>query len=88
MQPDAPDNGKQGNWLPIPQEGPFSYVLRIYGPGGNAMPMTPEKEPLKPDAISPVAVQAAVGGADAGAQGGNGDGPGRRGLRIVSVDAQ
>lgn len=86
MQPDAPDNGKQGNWLPIPQDGPFSYVLRIYGPGGNAMPMTPEKEPLKPDAISPVAVQAAV--AAANGAGANGDGPGRRGLRTITVDAQ
>ena len=75
--------GKQGNWLPTPRDGPFSYVLRIYGPGGNAMPMQ-EKEPLNPAAISPVAVQAAVGGDAVGA---NGDGPGRRGLRVVTVGA-
>jgi hypothetical protein len=29
-----------GNWLPTPAAGPFSYVLRIYGPGGNAKPVS------------------------------------------------
>ncbi|EWM30618.1 protein of unknown function DUF1214, partial [Nannochloropsis gaditana] len=40
LQTDPPGQGKEGNWLPTPAAGPFSYVLRIYGPGGNAKPVS------------------------------------------------
>lgn len=35
FQADSPKDGKQANWLPVPK-GPFSLLLRIYGPEGSA----------------------------------------------------
>ena len=31
LQADAPEGAKQANWLPAPR-GPFTAILRIYGP--------------------------------------------------------
>ena len=42
-----PTHSQLGNWLPTPANGPFGYVLRIYGPGGNAKPISELKEPLQ-----------------------------------------
>ncbi|WP_276483818.1 DUF1254 domain-containing protein [Paraflavitalea pollutisoli] len=37
LQSTSPGPGKEGNWLPTPQQGPFNYVLRLYGPGQEVM---------------------------------------------------
>ena len=51
IQPNRPAlRSRRPNWLPVPEDGPFSIVLRVYGPMGNTAPGTlyipPEIKPL------------------------------------------
>ena len=51
IQPNRPRiASRRPNWLPVPQDGPFSIVLRVYGPTGNTAAGTtyipPEIKPL------------------------------------------
>jgi hypothetical protein len=50
IQPDPPPAPLMANWLPTP-DGPFSLLLRVYGPEGNTSPGTYTPPPIKPYGI-------------------------------------
>ncbi|MDR2084465.1 MAG: DUF1254 domain-containing protein [Bacteroidales bacterium] len=33
LQSVSPGKAKEGNWLPVPAQGPFNCIIRLYGPG-------------------------------------------------------
>lgn len=56
LQSDNPGPDKEATWLPTPK-GPFGYVVRIYAPAGNVMPVTKDDVVIDPATFAPVQVK-------------------------------